>query len=972
MPKFIIKIFFLLISLVPTVYIIGVPAAPYPVTRIQPDGSELTVYLKGDEFFRYEVTLDGYLVKKDKKGFYNYAQRIQKGKIVSTGVRANQIERRTPIERNLLKTFTPNPDLSKISAESRSARIKMATNDVLPQKVYPRTGSPKSLVILVNFKDVSFTNPANAKTNFTNLLNQEGYSSNGGTGSARDYFKDASNGISSPEFVVVGPFTLPNNRAYYGENDTTNNDNDIRPRDMVIHACNAASSNGVDFAQYDTDGDGIVDNVFIYYAGHNEAEGGPDESVWPHRWVLSSSSNLIINGKRIYGYACTSELRGSTGSTMCGIGTFCHEFGHVYGLPDYYITDSSVKTEHHTLSTWNIMDSGTYLNNGRTPPTYSAYDRFYLGWLTPIALNSPSDITLNDLRTSNQAYLITQNGTHNLNGSNPNPAEFFTLENRQKKGWDTYLPRSGMLITRVNYNQSDWYNNVPNNIPTAMGVDIIEADGVADDLTRTGDPFPGARNITSYSPQLRSGIDIARPLTRIKETNGIITFKFMGGKNPPVINSNHNNITPFSTIQGTPSAIQEFTISGKNIPEKLVLELNLKNHFEIKRKDNLSNQWVKTLTLVTVDSILESTTILVRYNPIEPSFKDTHTEYLNFIIEEAVMSQFVLTGTSSRPVLIVPPVATSATTVSLNGFTANWTDVFDATGYYLTVYSTSEGNSQLTEGFDNGLTAPVGWTINATSVFSQENYAGEAVPSIQLNNTGDSIQTEIFDFPVTEFSFFIRSIGEISGKITVEANNGTDWIVLDNFNVTSTLNTTKSYNIQESTAYRQFRIIYKKGIASVSIDDVNVKFSRLIDYKTRNLWVTGTSAPVHLILPGTTYYYSVKASDKTYYPDNTTIKFENITSPSNWIPVVLTDSNIIQYQGSKISEVIVYKDLTGNVVVDLSNTNNQNTQPVYLYTSDGKLVRVIKPDNRLVSISDLLKGKLYLLKVEETVIKFVL
>lgn len=970
MPKFIIRVFFLLLSLGPTVYITGVPAAPYPVTRIQPDGSELTVYLKGDEFFRYEVTTDGYLVKKDKKGFYNYAHRIQNGKIISTGIKANQIEQRTITEKEFLKTIVINPDLSSINAESRASRVKEATEDGVTQKVYPRTGSPKSLVILVNFKDISFVTP-NPKTAFTNLLNQEGYSTNGGTGSARDYFREASNGLSSPEFVVVGPFTLPNNRAYYGENDTTNNDNDIKPRDMVIHACNAASSNGVDFAQYDTDGDGVVDNVFIYYAGHNEAEGGPDESVWPHRWVLGSSTNLIINGKKVYGYACTSELRGSLGSTMCGIGTFCHEFGHVYGLPDYYITDSSVKTEHHTLSTWNIMDSGTYLNSGRTPPTYSAYDRFYLGWLTPTVLNSPNDITLNDLRTSNQAYLITQSGTHNLNGSNPNPVEFFTLENRQKKGWDTYLPRSGMLITRVYYNQSDWFNNGPNNNPTAMGVDIIEADGIADDLTRTGDPFPGARNITSYSPQLRSGIDISRPLTRIKETNGIITFKFMGGKNPPVINSDHYNITPFSTVQGTPSVTQEFTISGKNIPEKLILDFNLKNHFEIKRKDDSGSQWAKTLTLITVDSILESTTILVRYNPSEPSFKDTHTEYLNFIIEEVVMSQFVLTGTSSRPVLIVPPVATAAGAVSLNGFTANWTDVFDATGYYLTAYSTSEGSSELTEGFDNGLTPPVGWTINATSAFSQANYVGEAVPSIQLTNTGDSIQTELFDFSVTELSFFVRSIGEISGKVKVQGYNGTEWIILDNFDVNSTLNTTKSYVLEESETYRQFRIIFKKGISSVAIDDVNVKFPLLVDYKARNLWVNGTSAPIHIILPGTTYYYSVKASDKTYYPDNTTIKFENITAPSNLMQVVLAGNNIIQFP-DKTSEVVMYKDLSGNVVVDLSKINDQNPPPVYLYTSDGKLIRVIKSDNSLVSISDLLKGKLYILKVGETVIKFTL
>ena len=971
MPKLSIKISLLLFYLSLTVNILGVPATPFPVTRVQPDGSEITVYLKGDEFFRYEVTLDGYLVKKDKKGFYNYAQRVQQGKIISTGVRVNQIERRTSIEKNLLKTISANQDLSSISAESRAARVKTAPEDLVSQKIYPRTGSPKSLVILVNFKDVSFVTP-NPKTAFTNLLNQVGYSTNGGTGSARDYFKDASNGNSSPEFVVAGPYTLPNNRAYYGENDTTNNDDDIRPRDMVIHACNEASSKGVDFSQFDTDGDGIVDNVFIYYAGHNEAEGGPDESVWPHRWALSSSTNLIINGKKVIGYACTSELRGNSGSTMCGIGTFCHEFGHVYGLPDYYITDASVKTKHHTLSTWNIMDSGAYLNLGRTPPTYSAYDRFYLGWLTPTILNSPDDITLNDLKTSNQAYLITQSGSHNLNGSNPNPLEFFTLENRQKKSWDAYLPRSGMLITRIYYNQSNWYNNVPNNNPLAMGVDIIEADGTDNETTKTGDPFPGLQNIISFSPRLRSGIDISKPLTRIKEKNGIITFKFMGGKFPPVLNSNYNALSSFSTIQGTPSVAQEFTIGGINIPDSLVINFNYSTHFQLKRKNDPGNNWVKSLTLATVDSVLENTTILVRYNPVEPSYKEIHTEYLNLIIEEAVMAQGTLTGTSSRPVLVVPPVATNATSVSLNGFTANWTDVFDATGYYLTVYSTSEGTSELKEGFNNGLTPPVGWTINATSVFTQENYAGDAVPSIQLTNTGDSVQTEVFDFPISEFSFYVRSIGEISGKIKVEANNGSEWKFLDNFDVVSTLNSTKSYVLPELNTYRQFRIIYQKGIASVAIDDVRVKFSIRVDYNARNQWVTETSAPINLILPGKTYHYFVMASDKTYYPDSTAIKFENITVPSNMMSVVLDGENIIRFSEKNNPEVVIYKDLNGTVVLDLSKIESENSQEVYLYTSDGKLIKAIEIYDKLISLSNLIKGQFYILKVGEKIIKFIL
>ena len=99
---------------------------------------------------------------------------------------------------------------------------------------------------MVNFSDVSFVVP-NAQDAFSRLLNQENYSDNGGTGSAKDYFRAASYGQFSPQFDVVGPYTLPNTMAYYGANDAS--DNDVKPAYMVVDACSIAN-NDVDFTQY--------------------------------------------------------------------------------------------------------------------------------------------------------------------------------------------------------------------------------------------------------------------------------------------------------------------------------------------------------------------------------------------------------------------------------------------------------------------------------------------------------------------------------------------------------------------------------------------------------------------------------------------------------------------------------------------------------------------------------------------------
>jgi hypothetical protein len=169
------------------------------------------------------------------------------------------------------------------------------------------------------------------------------------------------------------------------------------------------------------------------------------------------------------------------------------------------------------------MDSGCYLNNGRTPSGYSAYERFFLNWLTPRVINHAENDTLSALNSSNEALLVCQGTYHNLRGNNPNPRLFYLLENRQKTGWDAYLPGHGMLITRVNYNSGKWISNNVNTDPNAMGVDIIEANA----LSASRNPFPGASNIRAYNIVFAD--TIVKSLTNIEEQSGVITFKFMGG-----------------------------------------------------------------------------------------------------------------------------------------------------------------------------------------------------------------------------------------------------------------------------------------------------------------------------------------------------------------------------------------------------------------------------------------------------------
>jgi len=499
----------------------AVPAYPHPVKILQPDGSELIVQMHGDEHFHYHTTPDGYFIHQDSLGFFRYASLSANGKIKMSSQRVHPVDVRSQEEMSFLSSLTKNNPISQTANTRKAAKIASYAQAPIMQHTYPLTGKNKSLVILVNFSDKSYVTPV-PKTAFTNLLNEEGYIANGSTGSALDYFTVASNGIFTPQFDVAGPYTLPQTLDYYGKNNSS--DEDSHTQQMVIDACAAADAAGINFAQYDTDKDGFVDNIFIYYAGHNEAEGAPANTVWPHRWSLANY-NTKHDGKIIFDYACTSELRGASGTNMCGIGTFCHEFGHVLGLVDYYHTTA----DKVTLNNWSIMDGGAYLNFGRTPPTYSAYDRFFLGWLKPTEIRSPQNVSLESVITSNKAVLVSQAGNHNLKGATPISPEFFIIENRQKVGFDTYLPASGLLIWHIDYLKSAWDDNAPNNYTetyqTASSHMRVYLQPLSGNSTTPGNAFKTG----SFNPTLWDGTDLNKPITAIQEANSLLTFKFMGG-----------------------------------------------------------------------------------------------------------------------------------------------------------------------------------------------------------------------------------------------------------------------------------------------------------------------------------------------------------------------------------------------------------------------------------------------------------
>jgi len=540
-------VFFCCVSIM---HLHAIKATTRPVEVAQPDGTSLTVRLKGDEFFRYKTTLDGRVIFQNEEGYYVYGVLDNSGNLIPG-------EERVTASSSMLKSSAEplffSPTQLESAVEKRMERTSLYEKNLQSFRAGMKAkalrananlGNNHFLLILVEFSDLSFKNTA---ADFNGMLNgvdsEYNYTYNGATGSLRKYYSDNSKGSFVPTVDVYGPIKVSRPYSYYGGNDSSGDDK--APQELLQEALNILFTQqpDIDLSIYDMDGDKYVDACGMIYAGYNEAEGGPANTIWPHQWSLSDGvTNRAVTkgGYTVDDYFCTSELSGSSGSIRCGIGTCTHEFGHAIGLPDFY--DTAYSDKYLTPELWDLMDYGSYNNNGNTPPNLSTYERYFLGFMNPRILDSQTNISLNSLSKNDGCIFYAGNGS--------DQNEYFTLENRQQTGWDAYLPGHGMLIYHIDRTSkviSQWNNNTLNNTAHQC-CDLEEADGISSinqsDLNNTGwgktpsnragDPFPGKSNKTSFTdtttPNSKSWYtgNTNKPITNIKEAGGVVTFDFMG------------------------------------------------------------------------------------------------------------------------------------------------------------------------------------------------------------------------------------------------------------------------------------------------------------------------------------------------------------------------------------------------------------------------------------------------------------
>ena len=423
-------------------------------------------------------------------------------------------------------------DGSQIEAHNPASR---ASGEYIMAE-FPTTGKIKGVVILAAFADVPFSTDTISTLlgnrygadNYTEEISFNEYSNVYGQefplqctipGSARDYFRTQSMGQFEPSFDVIGPVTLSQKRSYYGDNNSSGRDKNTSG--MISEACQKAYNLGLtDFTDYDNDGDGVVDVVYVVYAGSDEAQTGISEAVW----AKASSINLTLgNGMKISRYACSGELVIDL-PVVAGIGTFVHEFSHVLGLPDFYNT----KADDFTMDVWSVMDYGMYNAEGFVPCAYTAFERYSLGWVPMHTLDTPATMSIGTTDDEYRGFRILTSET------TADTASFYLLETIRKEGWNRYAPANGLLISEVTYLKSAWKNNIIN-AETQHRHCIVPANNEYNYWTADKHLF-GTKNhefsLTSTpSSRTQFGAAMDKPLTDINydAKTGKTSFHFCGG-----------------------------------------------------------------------------------------------------------------------------------------------------------------------------------------------------------------------------------------------------------------------------------------------------------------------------------------------------------------------------------------------------------------------------------------------------------
>ena len=489
------------------------------------DGRVVNATLVGDENIHFYRATDGEIILYNLDGDYYYSASEE------------EIDSLKNISNNL-----EHQNMNKFKTMISSITSSTSTNERLSGfHLFPTTGTPKVLVLMVEFSDVSFTF---GREDFDKLLNSTEMTTDIWTygkitksqGSVAEYFKHCSGGLFHPQFDIYGTFKVNNTAAYYSQNEIS----------FIKDACEAAKDY-VDFTEYDQDNDGYVDLVYIIYAGYG-ASWGNTGTIWP-KVKYNTGSFCTVDGKKVHRAGMNNEISFTPKTTetvfnnekqLVGIGLICHEFCHAMGIADFYPNNGtwSDKTwyDNQGMEDWSLMDGGETRHNGCLPTPLNAFERYLFGWIDDIqVLDEPTKVILTPLQDGGQPYKILGNDDN----------EYWIIEAIPSDNkWYMYFKEytgTGMIVYHINTDIKNFSGpTMVNGTHGNPGITIVPADGRLIGYYNTnetsttyhasmrGDPFPGTQKVTTLTDYWAKNGTIDKPINDIVQNDDYsVSFRFM-------------------------------------------------------------------------------------------------------------------------------------------------------------------------------------------------------------------------------------------------------------------------------------------------------------------------------------------------------------------------------------------------------------------------------------------------------------
>lgn len=428
---------------------------------------------------------------------------------------------------NITRTCRPQLLEKGVPLHSIKSHKKIAIGSQRAEMDNHYIGDKRQLVVMAAFADKAFTNDKEQTLSLWNdILNAENYTNGQFAGSIHDYFRDQSYGLFNVIFDLHYVALTYNTSKY----KSTQQD-DENSRYLVEDVMEQIKEEVEDWSVYDWDNDGYVDQLLIIYAGKGQNDGGGSNTIWPHQWWLSMHNNSetisVSSGGKDYTidcYCCVQEL--SNSNTDGTFGTICHEYSHCFGLPDLYYGSISF------LYKWDLMDLGCYSGSGFKPCGYSAFERAFMGWLTPTELHTPVYISnMPALSDQPDAYLVRNDGHSD---------EYYLIENRQNTGWDASLPGSGIVIAHVDYNDEVFRTGIVNT-SYIQRYNIFHANNksayssISNAQNDWAYPYNGNNELTDTSKpaaalnnaNTNGTLKMSKPITQMNISDGLASFCFL-------------------------------------------------------------------------------------------------------------------------------------------------------------------------------------------------------------------------------------------------------------------------------------------------------------------------------------------------------------------------------------------------------------------------------------------------------------